>query len=194
MTATITWAERNAALDLPGIGSANQDSPAPPEAPSARRFEFFVVGEPRAKGSKTAFAFMGQNGKPRAVVTDSVHKNPSGQQRLKNWNQAVTAAAMAAFGELERLDAPVDVTLVFYLARPQGHMGSGKHAGQLKASAPRFKHAVKPDFDKLARSTVDALKIAMLFDDSRIWRCTIEKRYADGSQRTGCAITVEVSP
>ena len=81
--------------------------------------------------------------------------------------------------------------LSFYLPRPKGHHGTGKNAGIVKASAPRFP-ATKPDIDKLTRSTLDALGEAGVWaDDSQVVRLSVSKDYAD--TRTWVGAWVEVS-
>lgn len=170
---------------LPGLEPAY----TPPEQPAraaSRRYDFFVAGEPRPMGSKTAFAFMGKNGKPRAVVTDSPSKAPHLAGKLTGWKDSVIAATMAELGDNpQRIMGAVSVSLTFALARPAGHQG----AKGIKPSAPAFPH-VKPDLDKLARSTLDALAVMMLADDARVVTLTLAKRYADTGP-TGAWITVE---
>ena len=156
-------------------------------APSSMRFEFFVAGEPKPKGSKRAFVIPGTN---RAIVTDKPTAK-GGEQRLKAWNTAVTDAAREALGVHERITVPCTVAMTFYLARPAGHFG----AKGVKGSAPRH-HGTKPDPDKLSRSTLDALKVGMLVDDSRVWDLHVIKRFVGdhGIRETGCRIVVEVTP
>lgn len=145
-----------------------------------RLVEFFVAGEPKPMGSKTAFVVRGPNG-PRAVVTDG----KSGKV-MRTWQDSVTSSAMAAWGTQARMLGPVAVVLSFRLARPSGHLGKD---GTPRKSAPRYPH-VKPDLDKLARSTLDALAVVLLADDSRVVQLSLAKLYAD-SGPTGAMISVE---
>ena len=73
---------------------------------------------------------------------------------------------------------PLRVRLVFYLPRPQSHYRTGKHAGELKASAPNW-HRKRPDFDNLAKAVVDGLTGILWKDDSQLCAVVIEKRYTD---------------
>lgn len=75
------------------------------------------------------------------------------------------------------VDQPLAVVIVFRLARPASHWGSGKSAGKLKPSAPVVP-AKKPDVDKLARHTIDVLTGAIFDDDSRIVELLVRKVYA----------------
>lgn len=171
------------ALPLPGMSLPAAAAPEP--APGCLRIEFFVAGDPKPKGSKRAFVIPGTN---RAIVTDKPTAK-GGEARLKAWNTAVSDAARVALGDRERITAPCTVAMTFYLARPAGHFGSKG----LKPSAPRH-HGTKPDADKLSRSTLDALKVGMLSDDSRVWDLHLVKRFVgdDGTRETGCRIVVEV--
>lgn len=161
---------------------------APAPAPSSLRFEFFVAGEPKGKGSKRAFV---NKATGRPILTDK-HGSKEAEAKLYSWEHAVTTAAFRALGSRERINHPVIVELTFYLARPSGHFNK---KGQLKPSAPKH-HGSKPDGDKLMRATVDSLKVAMLSDDSRAWRKLVEKHYVgeNGTRETGCRIVVQVTP
>ena len=74
------------------------------------------------------------------------------------------------------------------MQRPKSHFGTGRNAGKLKPSAPKYP-AVKPDVDKLSRAVHDALTIAnVIDDDSRIVIDHNEKHYA--VEQTGASIEV----
>ncbi len=127
--------------------------------PSVR---FTVYGLAQPKGSARAFVPKGWS---RAVVT-STNKN------LKGWEQAVRDAlqrVMAATprADLETLyDSPVLVAMEFHLPRPK--------------SLPKrvTLHTKKPDVDKLARGTVDALNGVLFHDDSQVVEVRARKVYA----------------
>lgn len=166
------------------------DAAAPHRAPAAppplRSWSFTVAGEPRPMGSKSAFVVKTPFGH-RAVVTNKPSKgSPETAAKLPAWKDAVTAASMVELDDGERTRAPLAISLVFYLARPSGHM---KPDGSLRKSAPCYP-AVKPDVDKLIRSTLDALKVAMIADDAKVVALTARKLYADG-RATGADISVE---
>lgn len=128
-----------------------------------------VLGTPAPKGSARAFFKAGMK---RAIV---VKDNDAKQ---KGWDLNVRTQALAAMGEHPDGPAFVDValavTLVFRLTRPKGHWSP---KGGLKPSAPA-RPATKPDIDKLARSTLDALTGLVFDDDSRIVKLSVRKEYA----------------
>ena len=71
------------------------------------------------------------------------------------------------FGQGEAFAGPVTVEVDFYFIHPK----TGKR---------RPAHSVKPDIDKLCRSTFDALKDAGVYeDDSRICSVVARKHYAN---------------
>lgn len=124
-----------------------------------------VLGVPAPKGSAQAFY---------NKRTQRAHVVPGGakstRERMKSWDAAVREAALAVVGDRAApvfVQQPLEVSLVFKLGRLTGHYGTGKHAGQLKPSAP-IAPAGKPDVDKLARATLDAMTGSVFDDDSRI--------------------------
>lgn len=140
---------------------------------------FTVPGDPVTQGSMKAFARGG-----RAVVTHD--KGPA----LNHWRSRVTLEARRAWGRAAPLDGPVAVTLVFRLARPKGHYGTGRNAQRVRPSAPALPHTGL-DLDKLARAINDALTQAHIWaDDSRVCTMTTHKTYAGPDEQPGVDITV----
>lgn len=131
---------------------------------------FEVNGVPAPQGSKRAF---------RNPASGRIQQVES-SKKVKPWRQDVQAAAEAAAGEHWRtLDEPTRLVLVFYMPRPKGHYGTGRNAGTLRDSAP-LRPAGVPDVDKLARSTMDALRNAGIYrDDARVVELIAFKLYAD---------------
>lgn len=129
--------------------------------------EFTVLGKPQPAGSKRAF----QNKHTgRIVVVDDAKGS-------RPWKQEVAGAAAERMnGSGELLDGPLEVRLIFHVARPKGHYGTGKNAGKVKGSAPEFP-AVKPDVDKLSRAVLDALSGVVYRDDAQIFRKAVAKLY-----------------
>ena len=134
-----------------------------------------VHGTPAPQGSKRAFVNR-HTGKASVVEMS---------KRVTPWREAVKAASLTALGRPlgvwgephEPIAGPVVVYVTFLLARPKGHYGTGRNADVLRDSAPKYP-AVKPDLDKLIRSTLDALTEARVWtDDSQVVRVTAEKRY-----------------
>jgi Holliday junction resolvase RusA-like endonuclease len=130
--------------------------------------EFFVEGIPAPQGSKTAKCVNG-----KAIMWEA-------SKGVKVWRDTVTAQAqieMIAY-ELQTIDQPVYLNLHFKLPRPK--------------TATRPVPSVKPDLDKLIRSTCDALtKSGIYTDDALVVGITALKSYADLSE-TGCYIEIEV--
>lgn len=142
-----------------------------------------VLGMPAPKGSNRAIAI---GGRGRLVEGGS----DEGKRRMKAWARAVYDAAFQATrgGRGKFIDAPLTVAIVFRMPRPGGHWRKGKHGEALKPSAPTLP-SVKPDVDKLARSTLDALTGIVWDDDSRIVMLTVAKVYAAPGQE-GASIAV----
>ena len=125
-----------------------------------------VYGVPAPQGSKS---FKGMRG-GHAILAES-------SKKVKPWREAVKWAAVdvmdrskreyGGFGQGEAFAGPVTVEVDFYFTHPK----TGKR---------RPTHSVKPDIDKLLRSTFDALKDAGVYeDDSRICSVVARKHYAN---------------
>ena len=125
-----------------------------------------VHGQPAPQGSKS---FKGMRG-GHAILAES-------SKKVKPWREAVKWAAIermdsakwsdGGFGQGEAFAGPVTVEVDFYFTHPK----TGKR---------RPTHSVKPDIDKLLRSTFDALKDAGVYeDDSRICSVVARKHYAN---------------
>lgn len=143
---------------------------------------FWAPGVASTKGSTRAFVIPGKNGvKPRAIIT-----NMSGE-RAKTWASIVSGAALDAVNGAPPIDGSLQVTLVFFLPRPQAH--STKKG--LRPNAPLWVSKM-PDIDKLARCALDALTGVVFVDDAQIARLVVEKRYADGG--AGASFAVERLP
>lgn len=142
-------------------------TPAPPAANPATPYVVLeVLGDPTAQGSKTKMP----NG---AMVEGS---SASGRLKLKLWRTAVaeTAREMCERYELAALDGPVVAELVFRLSMPASRKAAVRRAGV----GP---HSVKPDLDKLLRSTLDGLVAGgVLRDDARVASLIAEKLEVDG--------------
>lgn len=149
-------------------------------------FQIEVLGTPAPKGSARAFYKAGMK---RAVIV----KDNSERQRA--WDGLVREAAQAAIGPCYAppfVDRALAVRIVFRMVRPAGHWGKGKRAGQLVPSAPQHPRT-KPDIDKLARATLDALIGCVFDDDARIALLILEKVYA-APGKEGATIWVEEMP
>lgn len=120
--------------------------------------EFFVAGTPAPQGSKRHV------GGGRLIEMS---------KKVKPWRAQIAAAATR---QDATFDAPVTVTAVFLLKRPQ---------------RPKWeRHGTRPDVDKLARALLDGLTGPLLTDDSIVTELNVSKRYALPHEETGVHINV----
>jgi Holliday junction resolvase RusA-like endonuclease len=99
--------------------------------------------------------------------------------KVKPWRAAVTLITKQAMlkQEWETITDPIELCLSFYLPRPK--------------SVKREFPSVKPDLDKLIRSTCDGLKTGGLYtDDALIIAITATKQYAPVGMEAGCHVLV----
>lgn len=156
---------------------------------------FTVLGEPMSKGSKTARVVTDRatgnvvyrNGRPVTYLHES--KSAEKKRHAAGIAEAALLARQRANAHLLR-DVALHVTLRFYTASPAYRYGTGRNAGLLKDSAPA-RPARKPDVDKWARHTLDALTGVLYADDGQVVSLLCEKFYAEGDQPP--RIEIEVS-
>lgn len=121
------------------------------DAAQYREISFIVYGTPAPQGSSRAFVVKG-----KAVLTAADNK------KLKPYRQEVAGAALVARAEAGYSDlfagkhVPVTATYRFFFERPPS------------IPKKRLCHVVKPDLDKLVRSTTDALTGIIFADDAQI--------------------------
>ena len=142
-----------------------------------------VRGTPAPKGS--ARAFVNKYTGKAAFAPGGSRKN---QQAVKSWSAEVREAAAEAVGHVEVppfVDVPLRVTMIFRVRRPASHWGKRG----LKPSAPPFP-AQRPDVDKYARATADAMTGTVYDDDGRIVEKRLLKLYAAPGME-GATIVVE---
>ena len=128
---------------------------------------FFIAGEPAPQGSKTGRVVNG-----RVVMWESSSK-------VKPWRAAVTVITKQEMAKqkMPTFTEPIELCLSFYLPRPK--------------SVKREFPSVKPDLDKLIRSTCDGLKTGGLYtDDALIIAITATKQYAPIGMEAGCNVLV----
>lgn len=125
--------------------------------------DFTVLGTPAPQGSKTRTKW--------GVREDNPNTKP--------WRAEVKAAAFDARNGASPLDGSLKLEVTFTFLRPAAHFGSGRNAGVLKPSAPRW-HTVAPDTDKLVRAIGDSLTQAgAIRDDSRFAVVIARKVYGE---------------
>lgn len=128
---------------------------------------FFIAGEPAPQGSKTGRVVNG-----RVVMWEASSK-------VKPWRAAVHATTKQEMqtNQWQTITEPIELCLSFYLPRPK----------TVKREFP----SVKPDLDKLIRSTCDGLTTGGLYqDDALIIAITATKQYAPINKPAGCSVLV----
>jgi len=128
---------------------------------ATRVLEFTVHGTAQPKGS--AKAFLPKGWKHPVITSDN--------KSLRAWEDVVRAELQRVMENasdptlfLQLFDAAIRITFVFHLPRPQ----KPKH---------RFP-ITKPDLDKLARGTIDALTGVLFRDDALVVAIDASKVYA----------------
>ena len=154
-------------FDCGSRGKATEDFAA------IERVTFAVFGKPAPQGSHKAFIVRG-----RPIVTDD-------SARTRPWRNTVAWAVRDQIGEFwTPWDGPIGVRFVFTLPKP--------------LSAPKYRRTFadrRPDWDKLARSTSDALTDAGLYvDDARVIEAHVLKcfpgEHPEALSRPGAQLTV----
>lgn len=129
-----------------------------------------VIGVPATAGSFV----------PRKRKNGSLYLLRSGSQKHREWRQAAetTIRQTVKLWEWEvNQDDEYSVSLSFLIPKPK--------------SVSRAQPNVKPDIDKLCRSTLDALTVGKAIDDdARIIQLVASKTYASETEQPGCYITV----
>ena len=140
-----------------------------------------AYGLPAPQGSKRAFNHP-KTGRPVVVEQNA--------RPVKAWRQAVIDVALPWAGAAPAGQS-VHVMLVFRFPRPLAHYGTGRNRGALKPGAPKWPHG-RPDLDKLARSTLDALTAAGVWaDDGQVASLILSKIYTDGpADQPGAVIEI----
>lgn len=154
-----------------------------------REIRFTVLGRGQQRGSKQASlipkrggGFVTKNGRPIVACRDM---NP----KSKDWMQEVKAVAFEAMQSQSLILGPVELSATFYFLRPKSHFGTGRNAGEIKASAP-VEHAQSPDLAKLLRSLEDALTGVVWRDDRQVFRYgpDTQRRWCEDYERTEVVI------
>lgn len=94
--------------------------------------------------------------------------------KSKSWKETVKTQVIEQGATMMR--GALKLSLEFHFARPNGHFGTGKNTGIIRASAPQY-HTVKPDADNCAKAIKDALKGICYHDDSQIVSLDVVKLY-----------------
>lgn len=148
---------------------------------AGRRIQFSVIGTPAPKGSSRAM--LSKAGKAVNVPYGST----TNERAQKSWAVDVADCAYRAMRGAPMFNGvPLFVNLTFRVVRPTGHAAK---KGGLRPSAPAYP-TTKPDIDKVARCTLDAMTGIVFDDDSRIVSLAVHKVYAEEGQPPGASILV----
>lgn len=150
--------------------------PQPTAATPIGVIQFFVPGNPQAKGDHS----IGRTKDGRMFIRD---QNPKGAP----WREGVKAIAREARGNRPLFEVPVFVTLRVIRVRPQTHYGKRGGVPYLKPDAPPIPGSA-PDLDKLQRSIGDALNGVLWRDDALISNWSVKRRWG---AEAGIRITVQ---
>ena len=78
----------------------------------------------------------------------------------------------------EKMGKPIKCVLNFYCKRPKTHYKTGKFAGILKDTSPKYNTNNK-DLDNMVKFVLDALNDKLYTDDSLIFEITCSKLYSE---------------
>lgn len=139
-----------------------------------------VSGKPAPQGSKV-------RNRAGAIYESNNRTGP--------WREAVRAETQriirAMAGPPYIQGEAVEVWLLFRMARPAGHYGSGRNASNLRAGAP-IRPAVTPDGDKLARAVFDGItEGGAIADDKQIADYHVSKDYCYPGETPSADIRIE---
>ena len=101
-------------------------------------------------------------------------------KRVRPFRDAVRVEANKVVEEL--ISEPVHIEISFWFNRPKSHLNS---KGELKPSEPKYPTKINiGDIDKLCRSTLDALTLSAISDDSQVVSLQARKYYCDKKYNT----------
>lgn len=142
---------------------------------------FEVRGVPAPQGSHHAFAVKkgGAYTGKTVMVDDSAKTRP--------WREAVKAGVFSLH-KIELMTGPVAIEIEYRFPRPKYHYRTGKLAHELRPGAPKW-HTMKPDVDKLERSTLDGITDGHAWaDDAQVAHITASKRYINHGEHPGATV------
>ncbi|QDP68243.1 MAG: hypothetical protein Unbinned1007contig1000_55 [Prokaryotic dsDNA virus sp.] len=110
-------------------------------------------------------------------------------KRVGSWKDAVRIEANKVVDKL--IEEPVHIDLVFWFYRPKSHLNAN---GEPKQSAPKYPNRRQGDIDKLCRSTLDALTLSAIADDSQVVSLQARKYYCNKKEaiRPHSEITIQI--
>jgi len=152
--------------DRPAVGGAGGMSEA----------TLVIRGEPVAAARARATSIAG---KPRVFTPKA--------------NTAYVDQVRMAWKDRPMLEGDIAVEIICRFSRPKSHFGTGRNAGILKPSAPRYRSS-KPDCDNLAKLICDGLNGFAYRDDAQVVSLSVVKAYADVGSSPMTIVTLRALP
>lgn len=136
-------------------------------------FEIVIPGEPIAK-QRPFFVHKDKQGKALPYVK-AINKQTDEEAAFK-W--AVINYLGKEGLDMSVYNQPIEVICNFYMLRPKSHYGTGRNAGKLKTSAPKF-NTKKKDCDNLLKFYLDCLNGLVWKDDAQVCHIDAWKHYSE---------------
>lgn len=165
--------ERQAWTDFVEQREHAQSTPA-----KVTSISFTVHCKPAPQGSMKGVAITRKDGSPGTIFkSDNPRTHPYRNQ--VGWEALHARSAAGVHGVFAAADVPVAVSMTFVFKKPK------------TAPAARNRPVVKPDWDKLARSTTDALTGVLYVDDCQVVDGEVHKIYGEPECVHVCVRLVE---
>jgi len=172
-----------------------------------KKIRFTIYGEPAPGGSKTIGYKTDHKGAVRMsymntkrfgrVLRPIAFLRDAGGKRNAKWKRDVERGVLAHmqtnFLTMIPAGVPVTLRMTFYIKRAANHYGTGKNAATLNKHGRSLPYPTKdPDTTKLIRSTEDAMKGIVWYDDNQVVDQHAYKRWTKTPQHSpGCVIEIE---
>lgn len=117
------------------------------------------------------------------IIAGHVSNYTPARHAVQAYRRAIQIAARLAY-QGPPLTCPLSVTLLFLMPRPQRLTWKTR-------PMPRVWCPCKPDFDNLAKSTIDCLTGIVWADDGQIASAKVEKMYAAGEEEPCVEVGIE---
>lgn len=158
----------------------------------------WIPGVPVPQGSLSAFPITRKDGKPGVRFAN---KKGAELKEQRERIRLLVGRDMQQNGLPLAPRGAVVVMATFVLPRPPSHYGTGKNAGTLRSSAPKW-HTSKPDVDKFARALLDSLGCQRVaggksvpgigyHDDAQVDRIQASKRWVTPGNSPGIDLRLE---
>ncbi len=156
--------------------------------------QFTVYGNPAPGGSKNVYFLRDKLKRPIIRKGQPLYKMVDAGKNNAKWKRAVANTARAymqtEFRDPFNKGVPLKFRMTFNKVRPKSHYGTGKNATTLNKLGQSLPvPTMDPDTTKLLRSTEDALKGIVWYDDNQVVSQSAHKRWG---KVAGVTITIEL--